>query len=320
MLSLSQYSALVDNAIRSMHLPAGNLNNLYSPISYALEAGGKRLRPMLTLMTCEAFGGNPLNALSAAIGVELFHNFTLLHDDVMDNSPLRRGRASVMAKYGLNTAILSGDTMLSLALRHMMQVPVDKMPAVVQCFNDTAIEVYEGQQLDMDFEKRDDVSLSEYIEMIRLKTSVLLGCAAKIGAIIAGATPQQCTNIYSFAEQLGIAFQIKDDLLDIYGDAATFGKPIGGDILNDKKTYLLLSALESQYKDEIIKAYTECDPQSKISSVTAIYNKAGIPQKSEQAITKYTSDAISALRQIGLDNQAIAAFDELAKSLTSRKK
>lgn len=222
MQTQQQYTSQIEKAVASFtaSLPGDRLAGLYDPIRYGMEAGGKRIRPLLTLMACEAFGADPMQAMPCAVGIEMFHNFTLLHDDVMDNSPVRRGRPSVMAKYGVNTAILSGDTMLSLATRLMMQAPDASLVAVLNCFNDTAIEVYEGQQLDIDFEHTMDVTLSQYLEMIRLKTSVLLGCAAKLGALVAGVSGGQADLIYQYAENLGLAFQIKDDLLDVYGDAS----------------------------------------------------------------------------------------------------
>ena len=318
MLTSKEYSDYINGAIKSLNLPGGKPAGLYSPISYALATGGKRLRPMLTLMTCEAFGHPVEEALPMALGIEIFHNFTLLHDDVMDNSDIRRGRASVMAKYGVNTAILSGDTMLSLATGLMLKAPAATMPVVMECFNSTAIEVYEGQQLDIDFENRNDVSLSEYLEMIRLKTSVLLGCAAKIGAIIAGASVNDADLLYRYAECLGLAFQIQDDMLDVYGNPE-FGKPIGGDILNDKKTFLMLSAMSSPKAAEMRAAMAQSDKSAKIKAVTEVYDALNMRQLCSEAVERYSLEAISAIEKANIPEENKVCFRKLAYSLSERQ-
>lgn len=318
MLTSKEYSVLLNEALESLSLPGGKLAGLYSPISYALASGGKRLRPMLTLMACEAFGQSARKALPQAMGIEMFHNFTLLHDDVMDNSPMRRGRPSVMAKYGVNTAILSGDTMLSLATGLMLKADADLLPAVMECFNATAIEVYEGQQLDIDFENRNDVTIPEYMEMIRLKTSVLLGCAAKLGAIVAKARPEDADSLYRYAEALGLAFQIQDDMLDVYGDPG-FGKPIGGDILNDKKTFLLLTAMDSPYAEELRRALS-LRGDEKVKSVTAVYNALEMRKICAEAVDRYSTEAIAALENIRMTPESKDAFRRLAHSLSERQK
>lgn len=321
MQTQQQYTSQIEKAVASFtaSLPGDRLAGLYDPIRYGMEAGGKRIRPLLTLMACEAFGADPMQAMPCAVGIEMFHNFTLLHDDVMDNSPVRRGRPSVMAKYGVNTAILSGDTMLSLATRLMMQAPDASLVAVLNCFNDTAIEVYEGQQLDIDFEHTMDVTLSQYLEMIRLKTSVLLGCAAKLGALVAGVSGGQADLIYQYAENLGLAFQIKDDLLDVYGDAS-FGKPIGGDILNKKKTYLLITALESDKREQVLSALNIQDPKQKIEAVTAVYNELGIRKICEKAMQLHTNEALKALDATIMPDEAKGSFRALAEKLLTRSK
>lgn len=318
MLTSKEYSDLINRAINSLNLPDGKLAGLYSPISYALASGGKRLRPMLTLMACEAFGHPVEEALPIAVGIEMFHNFTLLHDDVMDNSATRRGRPSVMAKYGVNTAILSGDTMLSLATGLMLKAPASAVPAVMECFNSTAIEVYEGQQLDIDFENRKDVSLSEYLEMIRLKTSVLLGCAAKIGAIVASASEDDADMLYRYAECLGLAFQIQDDMLDVYGNP-DFGKPIGGDILNDKKTFLMLSAMDSPKATELRNAMALSDGSSKIKAVTEVYDSLNMRLLCSEAVERYSREAISAIENVNISEESKECFRKLAYSLSERK-
>lgn len=321
MRTFSDYTSIIEAAIEHLHWPGGRVAPLYYPIEYGLQAGGKRLRPVLTLMAYDAFSGEDISrAVDAAIGIEMFHNFTLLHDDVMDNSEVRRGRPSVMAKYGVNAAILSGDTMLTLATEQVMQVPDAVLRQVLDCFNKTAIEVYEGQQLDIDFEQRDDVTLSEYMEMIRLKTSVLLGCAAKVGALMAQTSPERADAIYRYAEQLGIAFQIMDDMLDVYGDAAAFGKPIGGDIVNDKKTFLYLTALNSPQGAELLKAQGLSDAKEKIAHVRAIYDELNMKEICKAEIEKYTSQALAALNEAALSPEANEAFTDLANKLIDRNK
>lgn len=319
MHTISEYTAIINGAIKNLTFPSGNLEGLYSPISYALDRGGKRLRPVLCLMACEAFSSTYEPALNAALGVEMFHNFTLLHDDVMDNSPIRRGRPSVMAAYGVNSAILSGDTMLTLATQLTMKVAGSCLREILDAFNRMAIGVYEGQQLDIDFERRNDVTIEEYLEMIRLKTSVLLGYAALSGAVIGGASVNDATALYKYAEELGIAFQIKDDWLDVYG-SEEFGKPIGGDIVNNKKTYLLLSALQSGYREELLQALKIEDKTLKIATVTRLYDKADIRQTVADAIEAHSTAAIQALDSINFSKQAREAFSALCEKLISRSK
>ena len=216
--------------------------SLYEPIKYVLDLGGKRIRPMLMLMSYNLYKDNPESILPQAIGLETYHNYTLLHDDLMDNADVRRGQPTVHKKWNANTAILSGDSMLVLAYQRMQNCPADKLPAVLDCFTTTALEIGEGQQYDMEFETRDDVREEEYIEMIRLKTSVLLACAMKIGAIMADAPKEDIDLLYRFGERMGLAFQLQDDFLDVYGDPKVFGKAIGGDITSNKKTYMLITA------------------------------------------------------------------------------
>ena len=216
--------------------------NLYSPVNYILSIGGKRMRPILTLMATDLFGGDSKDSLHAAMAVEVFHNFTLLHDDIMDDAPLRRGKQTVHEKWDVNTAILSGDVMMIKAYGFLMEYKGEVYRAVMEVFNQTAIEVCEGQQMDVDFETRSDVSLEEYVEMIKLKTSVLVACALKMGAVIAGASDKDADLIYDFGLNLGLAFQLQDDYLDAFGNPETFGKQVGGDIIENKKTYLYIIA------------------------------------------------------------------------------
>lgn len=315
---------MVEGAIKETVYPGGNLEGLYGPITYGMAAGGKRVRPVLTLMAAEAFGGEKASeeALNAALGIEMFHNFTLLHDDVMDNSSLRRGRPSVFAKWDANTAILSGDTMLTLATEKVMQVPDGKLRRVLDIFNRMAIDVYEGQRLDMNFEGIAEVSMPEYLEMIRKKTGALLGGAAEIGAIIGGADEKEAAHMRIFGEELGIAFQMEDDWLDTFGDPATFGKPIGGDIRQNKKTFLMISALESNSESvEALKAALLLpDSDTKVKTVTRIYEKIGVRDSLRQEEKKYISNAISAIKKAKMGEAGREAFRALAEKLTGRRK
>lgn len=315
-----EYSALVENAIKKLHLPGGALRGLYEPISYGLEAGGKRLRPVLALLAANSYGMKPEEAMPAALSVEMFHNFTLLHDDVMDNSPTRRGKPTVHKKWDANTAILSGDTLYGLCYNQLLLLPAERLHKALRMFNDTAIGVFEGQQYDMDFESRSDVTLSEYMEMIRLKTSVLLGGACAIGAIAANANDADIKSWFTYGEALGIAFQIQDDLLDVYGDPKTFGKPIGGDILNAKKTFLTLKAMSTDMADDIRKAFTLPPTQERIEAVRKMYDTIGIQQICEKTIEEYTQKAIDALEELSLPQNHRDTLVGLAHNLTHRKK
>lgn len=321
MRKVSEYSAIVESAVESLNLPANHLPGLYEPIIYGMASGGKRLRPVLTLMACEAFGGDVERASDVAVGLEMFHNFTLLHDDVMDNSDMRRGRPTVHKKWDENTAILSGDTMLTLATQLMMHVDDNRLRWVLDTFNQMAIDVYEGQQWDMDFEHRDDVTLDEYMRMITGKTSALIGCAAKIGAIVAGSSKEDAEAMYRYGLSLGLAFQIQDDYLDVYGDAATFGKPIGGDILNDKKTFLMLSALaDDSVRQSLKDAMLIADDAEKIAAVRAIYTESGIPQLCRRRIAEYSAEAISEIDSTEMSAEGKVAMKELVASLLGREK
>ena len=241
MVTLKEISALIDQGIANLPIPA-KPEGLYGPIRYTMESGGKRLRPTLLLTCAAACGGDIKKSLPQALGLEMFHNFTLLHDDVMDNAEVRRGRPTVHRRWNRNTAILSGDAMLTLASQLMSDCDGAILPEVMRLFNKTALEVYEGQQLDMDYESRLDVTIPEYIEMIRLKTSVLLACACRMGVLTAGGSQKLMEDLYEYGEALGIAFQLQDDYLDTFGDPMVFGKETGGDILNEKKTWLWISA------------------------------------------------------------------------------
>ena len=284
--------------------PAG----LYDPIKYVLSIGGKRIRPTLMLLAYNLYKEDPERILSSAVALETYHNYTLLHDDLMDNASMRRGQPTVHKKWDANTAILSGDSMLVLAYERMAKCPVEKLKPVLDLFTETALEIGEGQQYDMDFETRNDVREEEYIEMIRLKTSVLLACATKMGAILADAPQEDADNLYKFGEQMGLAFQLQDDYLDVYGDPEVFGKAIGGDILCNKKTYMLINAFnlanDEQRKrlQQWVKAENP-DPRQKIEAVTQIYNEIGISQLAEQKIKHYFNESRKYLEAINLPKE-----------------
>lgn len=322
MLRISEYSTMAEEAIRSITLPGGDLENLYAPVTYGMQAGGKRLRPTLLLMAADAFGKCPGKAIDAACGIEMFHNFTLLHDDVMDNSDLRRGRPTVHAKWDANTAILSGDTMLTLATQLMMKVDDSILRPVLDTFNSQAIKVYEGQCLDMGFETRQDVTLDQYIEMIKGKTGALLGGAAKIGALIGGASAEDADRMYDFGMMLGIAFQIDDDYLDTFGNADTFGKPIGGDINNNKKTFLMTKALSvgDSHSDALRIALDMPAGPGKVKVVSKIYETMGIPAVCKAEVAAYSSKALAAVKATSLGDAEREAFRKLIDKLTGRNR
>ena len=296
-------------------------HGLYEPIEYVLSLGGKRIRPMLMLMAYELWKDDSEKILPQAIALETFHNFTLLHDDVMDNADVRRGKPTVHKKWNENTAILSGDNMLVLAFQWMQQCPSDKMPAVLGTFTDTAIEIDEGQQLDIDFEERDDVREEEYIEMIRLKTSVLLACAVKIGAIMADAPKEDAENIYKFGEAIGLSFQLQDDYLDVYGNPEVFGKAIGGDITSNKKTYMLIKAEGAEKKElEQWIGAKDFDRDEKVKAVTRIYNSLGIDKMAKAKMEQYYNDAIAFLDKINVPESRKQALRDYADSMMKREK
>lgn len=309
------------DAIPYPALPQG----LYEPISYALSVGGKRLRPTLLLMAYGLFRNDIERALPAAIGLETYHNHTLLHDDLMDHADMRRGMPTVHKKWNENTAVLSGDTMLIMAFKHVMQCECRDQQKVLKLFADTAQEICEGQQYDVNFETRTDVTESEYIEMIRLKTSVLLACAVKMGALIAGATETDSDTLYHFAEKVGLAFQLQDDYLDVYGDPAVFGKKIGGDILCGKKTYLLINALQRADETQRAKllsllADDAIAPGEKIQAVTDIYNALGIPQLTLSAINTFYDEAHGLIRRLSIAETQWLPLWNYAESMLGRNK
>lgn len=319
MLTFSEYTNLVEQGIKSIEYPAQPAG-LYAPIKYTLDGGGKRLRPSLTLAVCDAFGVEPTSALNQALAVEMFHNFTLLHDDVMDNAEMRRGRPTVHVKWDDRTAILSGDAMLTLSM--MLAVhdcPEDKLAAVVRLLNRTAMEVYQGQQYDMDFESRKSVTVDEYIEMIRLKTSVLIGCACSMGALMAGADRRSKQAMFTYGERLGLAFQLQDDYLDTFGDPIVFGKEIGGDIVNDKKTWLLITALNEDTAGVVRHQIDEPgDDEEKVEAVREVYERLDLPKRCNDFIERYLQEAIAALDDADLTPGAKRFFADLAMSTRNR--
>ena len=324
MLTFNEYLERVNNAIKAIPYPE-QPSHLYEPITYTMDLGGKRLRPVLVLMACEAVGGDINRALTPAIGLEMFHNFTLLHDDVMDKADIRRGKPTVHVKWDDNTAILSGDAMLTMATQLIAQSPADVMPQVMDLYNRTAMEIYEGQQYDVDFETRTDVTVDEYIEMIRLKTSVLLGCACKMGALIGGADEATARLFYKVGENLGLAFQLQDDMLDVWGDEATFGKAIGGDIMNNKKTFLLINAMQRATGDNKVELSLWLNTPNasrsvKVPAVTAIYDALNLRSLSLDAINRYNNEALEALGKIDISAEARTEFCNFITRLVKRDK
>ena len=302
---------------------------LYEPIAYALATGGKRLRPTLTLIAAETIinggliNGEAINqALPAALALEIFHNFTLLHDDVMDHAQVRRGRETVHVKWNDNTAILSGDQMLIEAYKQLSNVPADKLPQVLKWFNEMATGVCEGQQYDVDFEHMSQVSIDDYMQMIEKKTSVLLAYAMQIGGYIAGADETQLQALYQYGLHIGLAFQIQDDILDVYGDPKTFGKAIGGDICCNKKTILLLTALETadaESKAELLQWLMATDRnEEKIAAVTKLYNRLNVRESAEAIMEEHTAQALAQLDKLP-DNKATEQLRQLAEQLATRK-
>ena len=297
---------------------------LYAPIGYVLSMGGKRIRPALTLMACNLYQEDVLPAVNTALGIEIFHNFTLLHDDIMDRADVRRGKPTVHKKWNDNTAILSGDVMQIAAYQFIAQTPANCLKPVLDLFSQTAAEICEGQQYDVDFETRNDVQAEEYLEMIRLKTAVLLGCSLKSGALIGGAGEEDAQNLYDFGIHIGLAFQLKDDLLDVYGDEATFGKKIGGDILCNKKTYLLIHALELAQGEDAeelqkwLNANDESSQNQKISAVTELYNKLGVKTICEDKMSDFYTKAIANLEKVAVSDNKKQELRKLAANLMSR--
>lgn len=323
MLTATNLIKMVNDYIAAMPYtrePAG----LYDPIKYVLSMGGKRIRPVLMLLTYNMYKEHPERILSSAFAIETYHNYTLLHDDLMDHADMRRGKMTVHKKWNDNTAILSGDSMLVLAYQHMAECEPTKLKPVLDLFTETALEIGEGQQMDMDFENRNDVTEDEYIEMIRLKTSVLLACAIRIGAILADAPAEDAANLYKYGEQVGLAFQLQDDYLDVYGDSKIFGKKIGGDIVSNKKTYMLINALlradESQRKQ--LNQWIErkdFDAGEKISAVTNLYDEIGIRGLCEERINFYFAQSLRYVDKVNIEESRKVELRKFVASLMNRK-
>ncbi len=342
MLKLEQLYNLIDQEVRQLEWPE-RPEKLYGPLQYMMDMGGKRIRPRLCLISYNLFKDDiGKHILSPALALEVFHNFTLIHDDIMDNADIRRGRPTVYRKWDNNVAILSGDTMCIWAFKMLGQAPADRLDKVLKLFSQTTIEICEGQQMDMDFEDRMDVSRDEYIKMIGLKTSVLLACSSAMGAVIAGADDHICKGLYDFAYKLGLAFQIQDDYLDSFGDEKTFGKKIGGDILNNKKTWLLIRCREEACKKDTAEENTckrdggtekpftseledllkleESEGEKKIQAVKDFYRKLGIDTMAQKAIVSYYQDALHTLEQTELAPEQKKQMEIFAQTLVSRNK
>lgn len=298
--------------------------SLYEPIKYVLSMGGKRIRPTLMLLAYNLYKENPEDILMNACALETYHNYTLLHDDLMDNADMRRGHLTVHKKWNDNTAILSGDSMLVLAFQRMMQCDSKHLKDILDLFTVTALEIGEGQQYDMEFETRNDVKEEEYIEMIRLKTSVLLACALKIGAILADASAEDADNLYKFGEQIGLAFQLQDDYLDVYGDSKVFGKEIGGDITSNKKTYMLINAFNkanAAQREELTRwvSARDFDRNEKVDAVTRLYNEIGINQLAQDKIAYYFAQSKKFLDAVNVPEEKKEELRKYAQKMMKRQ-
>jgi geranylgeranyl diphosphate synthase type II len=322
MRTISEYQDLISRHFESIKYQK-EPNNLYEPIRYILSLGGKRLRPVLTLMATEVFDVDCQKALAAATAVEVFHNFSLIHDDIMDDAPLRRGNETVHEKWNINTGILSGDAMLILAYQYFEAYEPKIFQELAKLFSKTALEVCEGQQYDVDFETRDDVTIPEYLKMIEYKTAVLVAAAMKMGAIVAETTEENKNLIYDFGLNLGLAFQLQDDYLDAFGNPETFGKQVGGDIIENKKTYLYLKAMEfasANEKEQLLHLFSfqSSENTDKINSVKGIFNQTGASAATQKAIENFTFKALETLEKMNIGNDKKAILKAFAENLMSR--
>ena len=322
MHSILQYQEIISKHFSELTI-SKQPDNLYEPIRYILSLGGKRMRPVLTLMSAEVFDADIFKAINAATAVEVFHNFSLIHDDIMDDAPLRRGNQTVHEKWNINTGILSGDAMLILAYQFFESYEPKIFRELAKLFSKTALEVCEGQQYDVDFETRDDVSILEYLKMIEYKTAVLVAAAMKMGAIVAETSEENANLIYDFGLNLGIAFQIQDDYLDAFGDPETFGKQVGGDIIENKKTFLYIKALEFANptdKEKLLQLFSMQpeDNTDKIQSVKEIFNSSGASQATQEAIKDYTFKAFKTLEQIAISEEKKQVLRKFGESLMNR--
>lgn len=318
--SIEKYRELLEEKLDQLEIPKYP-SELYDPIRYILSLGGKRMRPILLLMSTEMFDGSIEEATNQALAVEVFHNFTLVHDDIMDQAPIRRGYQTVHTKWNENIGILSGDVMFVLAYRLISTNRTPKLHKILDVFNTTAIEVCEGQQLDMNYETQKEVSIDDYIEMIRLKTAVLLGGTLKIGAVIAETSDEDAHNIYEFGQNLGLAFQLQDDLLDVFGDPDKFGKQVGGDILSNKKTYLYLKAYklaDDQMKQKLDTAFSLSDFQ-KVKAVTELYEQLKVKELTEQLMNFYYEKAMQYMDKVSVNEVKKEPIVSLAKKLMIRE-
>ena len=322
MRTISEYQDLISRHFESIKYQK-EPNNLYEPIRYILSLGGKRLRPVLTLMATEVFDVDCQKALAAATAVEVFHNFSLIHDDIMDDAPLRRGNETVHEKWNINTGILSGDAMLILAYQYFEDYETKIFQELAKLFSKTALEVCEGQQYDVDFETRDDVTIPEYLKMIEYKTAVLVAAAMKMGAIVAETTEENKNLIYDFGLNLGLAFQLQDDYLDAFGNPETFGKQVGGDIIENKKTYLYLKSMEfasANEKEQLLHLFSfqSSENTDKINSVKRIFNQTGASAATQKAIQNFTFKALETLAKMNIGNDKKAILKAFAENLMSR--
>lgn len=323
MQKILNYIGVIEEALKKI-ASSKKPTELYEPITYSLNIGGKRIRPALLLLANDLFGGKQEDALNAALAIEVFHNFTLVHDDILDNAPLRRGKKSVYEKWNANIAILSGDVMLIQAIQLLSKSKKNYLPEILDTFNATAIQVCEGQQFDMNFETSVTVSIDDYLKMITLKTAVLLGCSLKIGAVLANAKTEDANHIYEFGKNLGIAFQLMDDVLDLYGNPDKFGKRIGGDIISNKKTYLLLKAIElatGKTKKDLDFCLTSkvLDDDAKVNKVKIIFNELNIRQLALDEMNLFYNTALSHLDSINVLAEKKLVFEDFAKSLMNRE-
>lgn len=299
-----------------------NPTNLYKPVDHIMQMKGKKIRPLLVLMACDLFGGKVEDALNPAFCVEVFHNFTLVHDDIMDQSDIRRGEPTVHKKFGTNAAILAGDVMLAYAYRYLTSVPAPYVQPLLEVFNQTAIEIFEGQQMDVDFEQRNDVQLVEYLKMVEFKTSVLLACCVQLGAIVGNANIEDQKAIYDFGLNLGLSFQIKDDLLDAFGEAEKVGKRIGGDILQNKKTYLFISTTQlcnETQKAELASLINENDEQKKIDGIKFLMEASGAKAATLKKAEDLYQDALVSLQKVNVSNERKVMFTAIAEKINNRE-
>jgi len=322
-MNLSQYQWLIEEELAALQIPQQPVN-LYEPIRYFLGIGGKRMRPVLCLLAADMFQSRCEYAVGPSVGIELFHNFTLIHDDIMDEAPLRRGMQTVHEKWNRDVAILSGDTLFVIALRQIMRTRPEALSPSLDVFLSTAVEVCEGQQYDMDFQQRESVSIAEYLEMIRLKTAVLLGCSLQLGALAAGASQQDAKACYDFGQDLGVAFQLRDDLLDAYGNPEKFGKQPGGDILSAKKTYLLITALSAagpEHRTALLRTLHDVNlaPAVRIEAAMEAFARYDAKTQTEAEINHWYNKAIAALDRIQVSDEKKNGLRELAGYLMERE-